>query len=182
MSARNITNTSYRKVYCLVWASVFCMFIFKLRSVNLRHITATSSHFLDFIHHFQVFQLISPNIALRRLELLLPELALVRDCGLYLSLRYERFNFFFWFPGGAVYPIILQFLFDTVGFSWGVRISGLVSSVICGTATLMVSSLFIQRKAGPYFDISTIADIRFALLAVGSAFVALGEFKTKPFR
>ena len=40
----------------------------------------------------------------------------------------------------------------------------------------MVSSLFTQKKAGPYFDISTIADIRFAFLATGSAFVTLGEF------
>jgi hypothetical protein len=40
----------------------------------------------------------------------------------------------------------------------------------------MVSSLFVQKKAGPYFDISTMTDIRFVLLATGSAFVALGEF------
>jgi hypothetical protein len=78
--------------------------------------------------------------------------------------------------------MIIQSLFSKVGFSWGVRISGLVSSLICAIATLMVSSLFIQKKAGPYFNISTIADIRFAFLATGSAFVALGEFITKPFR
>lgn len=89
---------------------------------------------------------------------------------------------FFWFPGGVVYPIALQFLFAKVGFSWGVRISGLVSSVMCAIATLMVSSLFIQKKTGPYFDINTIADTRFALLAIGSVFVALGEFITKPLR
>ena len=80
------------------------------------------------------------------------------------------------FPGGAVYPIILQSLFTNVGFSWGVRISGLVSSLICGISSLMVSSIYIQKKAaGPYFDISTVADIRFALLATGSVFVVLGE-------
>ena len=88
----------------------------------------------------------------------------------------------FGFPGGVVYPIILQSLFAKVGFCWGIRISGLVSSVICAIATLMVSSLFIQKKAGLYFDFSTIADIRFAFLATGSVFVVLGESKTKPFR
>jgi hypothetical protein len=89
---------------------------------------------------------------------------------------------FFWFPGGTVYPIILQSLFAKVGFSWGLRISGLVSTVICAIATLIVSSLFIQKKAGPYFDLRTIADIRFAFLTVGSAFVVLGEFISILFR
>lgn len=79
--------------------------------------------------------------------------------------------------GGVVYPIILQSLFTKVGFSWGVRISGLVSSLICAVATSMVSSRFTgQKKAGPYFDINTISDARFVLLATGSAFVALGIF------
>ena len=94
----------------------------------------------------------------------------------------KNLTFSFWFPGGVAYPIILQSLFAKVGFSWGVRISGLVSGVICTIATLIVSSLFNQTKAGPYFDISTIADIRFAFLATGSAFVVFGEFITKPFR
>ena len=30
MSARNITNTSYRKAYCLGWVSALCTFIFEL--------------------------------------------------------------------------------------------------------------------------------------------------------
>jgi hypothetical protein len=46
----------------------------------------------------------------------------------------------------------------------------------------MVSSLFIQKKAGRYFDLSTIADTPFAFLATGCALVALGEFIAKPFR
>ena len=103
----------------------------------------------------------------------------MRDSGLFGK---KDLTPFFWFPGGVVYPIILQSLFARVGFSWGVRISGLVSSVICTISTLMVSSLFIQKKSGPYFDIGTIVDIRFALLATGSAFVVLGEFITKPSR
>ncbi|KAF8802188.1 MFS general substrate transporter [Phlegmacium glaucopus] len=78
--------------------------------------------------------------------------------------------------GGVLYPIILQALFAKVGFGWGVRISGLLSAVVCVAATLMVSSLFSQKKPGPYFDIKTITDPRFALLATGSSFVALGLF------
>jgi len=39
----------------------------------------------------------------------------------------------------------------------------------------MVSSLSREKKPGPYFDVKTIMDVRFALLAVGSCFVALGE-------
>ena len=100
------------------------------------------------------------------------------------ELSWDYFSFYlfiFGFPGGVVYPIILQSLFVHVGFGWGVRISGLVSSVICAISTLMVSSLFIQRKSAPYFDISALTDIRFALLATGSAFVLLGEFITKSF-
>ena len=51
----------------------------------------------------------------------------------------------FFLPGGVLYPIrvVLQSLFAKVGFSWGVtsRTAGLVSSLICAIATLMVSSL-----------------------------------------
>ncbi|KDR77522.1 hypothetical protein GALMADRAFT_406904 [Galerina marginata CBS 339.88] len=78
--------------------------------------------------------------------------------------------------GGVVYPIVLQRLFEKIGFGWGVRISGLVSGVGCVIATLMVSSMSAQKKPGPYFDVKTIADARFVLLAIGSCFVALGLF------
>ena len=77
--------------------------------------------------------------------------------------------------GGVVYPIILQRLFEHIGFAWGVRISGLASGVACIAATMMVTSLSRQKKPGPYFDVKTIADLRFALLAIGSCFVALGK-------
>ncbi|CAA7266083.1 unnamed protein product [Cyclocybe aegerita] len=78
--------------------------------------------------------------------------------------------------GGVVYPIMLQHLFETVGFGWGVRISGLISGVGCALATLMTTSLSAQKKPAPYFDLKTIADVPFALLAAGSCFVALGLF------
>ncbi|KIM36537.1 hypothetical protein M413DRAFT_78073 [Hebeloma cylindrosporum] len=78
--------------------------------------------------------------------------------------------------GGVVYPIIFQRLFEHIGFAWGVRISGLASGVACIAATMMVTSLSRQKKPGPYFDVKTITDLRFALLAAGSCFVALGLF------
>ena len=82
------------------------------------------------------------------------------------------------FPiGGVVYPIILQRLFERIGFGWGVRISGLVSGVGCIAATMMVTSLSQQKKPGPYFDVNTTVDMRFALLAVGGCFVALGKYR-----
>ncbi|KAG6889893.1 hypothetical protein C0995_013869 [Termitomyces sp. Mi166 len=55
--------------------------------------------------------------------------------------------------GGVVYPIMLQRLFVSVGFGWGVRISGLVSAVCCIIATLC-----------------------YILLTIGSCLVALGLF------
>ncbi|KAF8148223.1 MFS general substrate transporter [Crassisporium funariophilum] len=78
--------------------------------------------------------------------------------------------------GGVVFPIMLQFLFERVGFGWGVRISGLISGVGCIVSTLMITSLSAHKKPGPYFDIKTITDMRFALLATGSCFSALGLF------
>ncbi|KAF8955854.1 MFS general substrate transporter [Flammula alnicola] len=78
--------------------------------------------------------------------------------------------------GGVVYPVMIQGLLEHIGFGWGVRIIGLVSGVGCIAAILMVTSLSSQRKPDPCFDIKTIADARFALLAAGSCFVALGLF------
>lgn len=75
-----------------------------------------------------------------------------------------------------MYPIALRGLFSRVGFGWGVRISGLVSGVGCVAAIIMVSSLSAQRKPGPYFDVKTVADSKFLLLAAGGCFVALGMY------
>ncbi|TFK38946.1 major facilitator superfamily domain-containing protein [Crucibulum laeve] len=78
--------------------------------------------------------------------------------------------------GGVVYPIMLQKLFQEVGFGWGVRVSGLVSAAGCIAATLCVSSRSSDRKSKPCFDIKTLIDTPFALLAAGSCLVALGLF------
>ncbi|KAF5340689.1 hypothetical protein D9611_007314 [Ephemerocybe angulata] len=88
---------------------------------------------------------------------------------------------------GVVYPIILQRLFQSHGFRTGVLICGLASSVACLIAALTVKVAIaspthvmngkpkarVQRKL---FDLKSITDKRFALLVVGSCFVALGLF------
>ncbi|KAG6831444.1 hypothetical protein H0H87_005116 [Tephrocybe sp. NHM501043] len=78
--------------------------------------------------------------------------------------------------GGVIYPIMLQNLFVSVDFGWGVRISGLVSAVCCIIATIAVSSLSPSKRADVYIGAKTFADTRYILLAIGSSLVALGLF------
>lgn len=81
-----------------------------------------------------------------------------------------------------MYPIMLQHLFEKIGFAWGVRVSALISGVCCILATLTVSidpkfdnAACIQaKKSAPYIDLAAFKDPRFSLLALGSSFVALG--------
>lgn len=92
--------------------------------------------------------------------------------------------------GGVVYPIILQRIFISHGFRIGVLVSGLASAVACVVSALTVTTASkptspshllsgakpkpkVQRKL---FDLKSITDTRFALLVVGSCFVALGLF------
>jgi hypothetical protein len=73
-----------------------------------------------------------------------------------------------------VYPIVLQHLFRQFGFPWAVRICGISSTLLCGVATVMVSSPPSQKKLGPVLGISIIKDTKFLFLSAGSCFVALG--------
>jgi hypothetical protein len=103
---------------------------------------------------------------------------LVRNCGI-IYVWGKKSLTFFGFQEAQYIPSFSTTSSPKLVSAGGVRISGFVSSVICAIASLMVSSPFIQKKAGPYF----VADkLRFALLATGSVFVALGEFITKSFR
>ena len=171
MSAKNIINSSYRKVYCLGWESAYCTLtpgIFAGGPIFTITIFRFYPSLSSISTHFSKYRATALGVAIAGTS--------VGPLFLFLYFIFLNINLF---PGGVVYPIVLECLFSKVGFSWGVRISGLVSAVICAIATLMVSSLFTQRKTGPYFDIRTLADIRFALLATGSIFVLLGEFITK---
>ncbi|KAF8875300.1 MFS general substrate transporter [Infundibulicybe gibba] len=78
--------------------------------------------------------------------------------------------------GGVVFPIMLQHLFETVGFGWGVRISGLISAVCCMVALLTVTSRSPPRKTCPRPKLQTFTDPQFMFLAAGSGLVALGLF------
>lgn len=75
-----------------------------------------------------------------------------------------------------MYPIMLQNLFEKVGFGWGVRITGFISFVFCGIAVLTVTSTRPSgKKSIPGLGMNTFKDARFILLAAGSSLVALGR-------
>ncbi|KAJ7121840.1 MFS general substrate transporter [Mycena crocata] len=79
--------------------------------------------------------------------------------------------------GGVMYPIMLQRLFQHVGFGWGVRISGLISGIVCCIAIATVTRYAPPKQRGATCKLSeTFRDSRFTLLAAGSSFVALGLF------
>ncbi|KAJ6549580.1 MFS general substrate transporter [Mycena vulgaris] len=79
--------------------------------------------------------------------------------------------------GGVMYPILLQRLFQSVGFGWGVRISGLISGVVCCIAIATVTRYAPPKQRGAAYKLSeTFRDSRFVLLAAGSSLVALGLF------
>ncbi|KAG1725078.1 major facilitator superfamily domain-containing protein [Suillus paluster] len=78
--------------------------------------------------------------------------------------------------GGVVFPIMLQRLFNTVGFGWAVRISAFVC-LACGViATATVSSRLPTRKPGPWVDVSSLKDANYALFVLGSAISCFGIF------
>ncbi|KAJ7222828.1 MFS general substrate transporter [Mycena haematopus] len=79
--------------------------------------------------------------------------------------------------GGIMYPIMLQRLFQLVGFGWGVRISGLISGVACCVAIATVTRYAPPKQRGATCKLlETLTDSRFVLLAAGSSCVALGLF------
>ncbi|EGO18722.1 hypothetical protein SERLADRAFT_480402 [Serpula lacrymans var. lacrymans S7.9] len=78
--------------------------------------------------------------------------------------------------GGVVFPILLQRLFDEVGFGWAVRISAFVC-LACGiVSTLTVSSRLPKRKPGPWIDVVSLQDANFMLFTLGSGICCLGIF------
>lgn len=72
---------------------------------------------------------------------------------------------------------MLQRLFITCGFGWGVRISGFVCLALCSIACCTVSSRLERSSApGPWFDTKHFRDVNFMLLTIGSAFISLGMY------
>ncbi|CAK5274464.1 unnamed protein product [Mycena citricolor] len=79
--------------------------------------------------------------------------------------------------GGVMYPVMLQRLFERVGFAWGVRISGLISGALCCVALATVTRYAPPKQRGAACRVKdTLRDGRFMLLAAGSSLVALGLF------
>ncbi|KAJ7779428.1 MFS general substrate transporter [Mycena maculata] len=79
--------------------------------------------------------------------------------------------------GGVMYPIMLQRLFQLVGFGWGVRISGLLSGLCCCVAIVTVTRYAPPKQRGETCKLwETFRDARFMMLALGSCLVALGLF------
>ncbi|KAI9061796.1 MFS general substrate transporter [Trametes sanguinea] len=81
--------------------------------------------------------------------------------------------------GGTVYPVLLQFLFSRIGFSYGLRVSALLCFVLCTAATLTVTSRIAPGRvqtSAPWLDLHSLRDSRFLLLVIGSCFVSFGLF------
>lgn len=78
--------------------------------------------------------------------------------------------------GGVVYSIMLRSLFNRVGFEWAVRISALMTGVLCvvGILTVRRRRPTNKRTRGLLLEARVIKDRRFLLLAAGSFFVCLG--------
>ncbi|KAH9916394.1 MFS general substrate transporter [Epithele typhae] len=70
--------------------------------------------------------------------------------------------------GGTVYPILLQYLFINVGFTWGTRISAAVCFVLCVVATATVTSRISPAAESkpterrPWLDLHALRDPRFS--------------------
>ena len=69
---------------------------------------------------------------------------------------------------------MLRRLFASVGFAWGVRISGFICLACCVIATFAVTSRLPTRKPGPWIDYSSFRDLPFVFLAIGSISVFIG--------
>ncbi|KAJ4494542.1 major facilitator superfamily domain-containing protein [Lentinula edodes] len=77
--------------------------------------------------------------------------------------------------GGVVFPIMLQNLFERVGFGWATRISGLLCGVLCGIAVLTVTTSTSTNKAPAQLaGLKCLKEPRYMLLAAGGSLVALG--------
>lgn len=85
--------------------------------------------------------------------------------------------------GGVLYPILLRYLFRTIGFGWAVRVLALVSAIFGTIAILTVSvRLDCQRKPSSLVDIRLINDRQYLLLVAGSFFVCMGAKFVECFR
>lgn len=78
--------------------------------------------------------------------------------------------------GGVVFPIMLQRLFNQLGFGWAVRISAFVCLACGAIATVTVSSRLPRRKPGPWIDVPSLKDTNYVIFVLGSGITCLGIF------
>lgn len=97
------------------------------------------------------------------------------NCTYKSAVRYGSQRFL---VGGVVYPIILQRLFNTVGFAWATRIGGFITLALCIIATATVTSGCAKRHSGPWFDLQMFKDKCFVLLVIASISLSIGAAST----
>ncbi len=70
--------------------------------------------------------------------------------------------------GGIIFPLMLQRLFDSVGWGWAIRILGLVCLVLSGIATFLIRSrLPPARNASKHPDFKIFRNVPFLLTTIG---------------
>ncbi|SGZ46462.1 CIC11C00000001140 [Sungouiella intermedia] len=92
--------------------------------------------------------------------------------------------------GGTIWPLILQRLYSTVGFGWGIRIVGFICLAGLVASVVLVKSRF-RRSIGPedsehlakskklmqqtkyFFDLTAFKDPRFSFLVLGVFFTEI---------
>lgn len=81
--------------------------------------------------------------------------------------------------GGIAWPLILERLFDAVGFPWALRIAGFISFALLAPACFLVVPRIAPQKSGglPKEDLTAaLKDQRYWFTVVGMLFVMWGMF------
>ncbi|KAI0385069.1 MFS general substrate transporter [Hypomontagnella monticulosa] len=79
--------------------------------------------------------------------------------------------------GGVAFPLIMQSLFDKVGWGWALRIQGFICLFLLGFSSLLVRKRLPPAKnASPHPDFHIMKERAFLLLTIGVFFLELGLF------
>ncbi|KAI0839622.1 MFS general substrate transporter [Hypoxylon sp. FL0890] len=79
--------------------------------------------------------------------------------------------------GGVAFPLIIQSLFDKVGWGWAIRILGFICLFLFAFANLLVRKRLPPAKnASPHPDFRIMKEKRFLLATIGVFFLEFGMF------